>query len=61
MRAFYQGPWDDQPQRYQEILGFAQKQGWKLAGYAYETILNEPVIDRMEDAIIQIEIPAEPS
>ena len=61
LRAFYQGPWDDQPQRYQEILGFAQKQGWKLAGYAYETILNEPVIDRMEDAIIQIEIPAEPS
>lgn len=61
LRAFYQGPWDDQPQRYQEILGFAQKQGWTLAGYAYETILNEPVIDRMEDAIIQIEIPAEPS
>lgn len=57
LRAFYQGPWDSQPQWYAEVLGFARGQGWALSGYAYETILNEPVIDRMEDAIIQVEIP----
>lgn len=57
VRAFYQGPWEDICLCYQKIFRFAQKQGLSLEGFSYETIINETVIDREEDAIVQIEIP----
>ena len=58
MRAFYQGPWEDIYLCYRKIFDCARGQGLSLTGYSYETIINETVIDRAEDAIVQIEIPA---
>lgn len=57
LRAFCKGNWDKLPGRYKEILAYADKQGWSLYGYAYETGINELVIDNMDDYITQIEIP----
>lgn len=57
VRAFYQGPWEEISQCYQRIFAYAADHGLTLTGNAYETILNEAVIDREEDAIVQIEIP----
>ena len=45
--------------RYQEIFDFAREQGIKLSGFSYEMGINENVVDRMEDYIVQIEIPVE--
>lgn len=58
VRAFYQGPWEDIYLCYQKIFRYVRGQGLSLNGFSYETILNETVIDREEDAIVQIEIPA---
>lgn len=60
LRAFYKGSWDKLPDRYKEILAYANKQGLALYGYAYETGINELVIDRIDDYITQIEIPIKP-
>ena len=60
LRAFCKGPWDVLPERYQEILDFAEKRGLVLSGFSYETGINESVIDRIEDYIVQIEIPVQP-
>lgn len=57
LRAFCQGNWDKLSNRYKEILAYANKQGLTLHGYAYETGINELVIDNMNDYITQIEIP----
>lgn len=57
LRAFCKGNWDKLPERYKEILAYAKKQGLTLCGYAYETGINELVIDSMDDYITQIEIP----
>ncbi len=57
LRAFHKGGWDHLPLRYQEILAFAHNKGLVLSGYSYEKGINETVIDRVEDYIIQIEIP----
>ncbi len=57
LRAFYKGSWDGLPMRYQEILRYAQKQGLTMSGFSYEKGINEMVIDRIEDYIVQIEIP----
>lgn len=57
LRAFHQGNWDTIPLRYREILEFAQKQKLTLSGFSYEKGINENVIDRVEDYIVQIEIP----
>lgn len=57
LRAFCQGNWDKLPDRYEEILAYANKQGLTLYGYSYETGINELVIDNMDDYITQIEIP----
>ena len=43
--------------RYQEIFDYAEKQGLTLFGFSYEMGINENVVDRMEDYIVQIEIP----
>lgn len=57
LRAFCKGNWDKLPARYKEILAYADKQGLSLSGYAYETGINELVIDSIDDYITQIEIP----
>ncbi len=57
LRAFHKGDWGKLPQRYQEILDYAGSQGFTLYGFSYEMGINETVIDRMEDYIVQIEIP----
>ncbi len=57
LRAFYKGEWDGIPKRYQEILGYAREHKLILHGFSYEMGINENVIDRIEDYIVQIEIP----
>lgn len=57
LRAFHKGGWDGIPLRYKQILDFAQKQGLALSGFSYEKGINETVIDRVEDYLVQIEIP----
>ena len=56
LRAFCKGSWDRLPDRYKEILAYAQKQGLSLTGYSYEMGINETVIDDFNDYITQIEI-----
>lgn len=57
MRGFYKGNWEGLPSRYEEILAFARKEGVELTGFSYEMGINENVADRVEDYIVQIEIP----
>ncbi len=57
LRAFHKGDWGKIPLRYREILDYARREGLTLCGYSYEKGINETVIDRVEDYIIQIEIP----
>ena len=57
IRAFHKGGWDKIPLRYRAIMDFAAEQGLTLSGYAYEMGINENVVDRIEDYIVQIEIP----
>ena len=47
-------------QCYQRIFDYAAEQGLVLVGVSYELIINENVIDRMEDALVQVEIPVRP-
>ena len=57
LRAFHKGSWDGIPKRYQEILDYAKDHNLTLHGFSYEMGINENVIDRIEDYIVQIEIP----
>lgn len=57
LRAFHKGSWDGIPKRYQEIFDYAKEHNLILHGFSYEMGINENVIDRMEDYIMQIEIP----
>lgn len=57
LRAFHKGGWDGIAARYREILDYARGQGLTLYGYSYEKGINETVIDRIADYIVQIEIP----
>lgn len=57
LKAFHKGSWDTIPLRYQEILTYSHREGLTLYGYSYEKGINETVIDRVEDYIVQIEIP----
>lgn len=57
LKAFHRGAWDGIPGRYREILTYAAQHGLTLSGYSYEKGINETVIDRIEDYIVQIEIP----
>ena len=57
LRAFHKGDWDKLPRRYEEIFAFARKHNLKLHDFSYEMGINENVIDRIEDYIVQIEIP----
>ena len=57
LQAFYQGPWEEMDKCYQKILDYVQAQNLTLQGFSYETIINENVVQRIEEAIVQIEIP----
>ena len=57
IRAFHKGNWAGIPQRHKAILDYADKLGLVLSGYSYEKGINETVVDRIEDYIVQIEIP----
>ncbi len=57
LRAFHKGDWNELPLRYQEILKYADKHGLTLYDFSYEKGINETVIERIEDYIVQIEIP----
>ncbi len=57
LRAFHKGDWASLPARYRAVLDYAAEHGLKLTGYSYEKGINEIVIDRIEDYIVQIEIP----
>lgn len=59
LRAFYWGPWENLPRRYEEIFAYAESQGLALYGYAYETGINESVIREFDEYITQIEIPVQ--
>lgn len=56
LQAFFQGDWENMPEKYQQLFSYAQKHHLQLYGFSYEKILNETVTDRMEDYIVQIEI-----
>ena len=57
LRAFCKGEWDRLPKRDQEIFDYAREHGLTPYGYSYEMGINENVIERIEDYIVQIEIP----
>ncbi len=57
LRAFYKGSWDKISDKYKEILAYSKNQGLTLFGFAYETGINELVIDSIDEYITQIEIP----
>lgn len=57
LRAFHKGDWSKIPAKYREIMAYAAAHGLTLSGFAYEMGINENVIDRIEDYIVQIEIP----
>lgn len=57
LRAFHKGNWNNIPQRYREILEYADTKGLKLCGYSYEKGINERVTEKIEEYIVQIEIP----
>lgn len=57
LRAFHKGDWNNIPRRYEEIFAFAEKHNLALHGFSYEMGINENVIERIEDYIVQIEIP----
>lgn len=59
IRAFYQESPENAVACYQKIFDLASETGFALSGFSYETIINENVIDRTEDAVVQIEIPIE--
>lgn len=57
LRAFYKGNWEKMTDKYGEILSYVEENGLRLKGFSYEMIINGNVADRMEDDIVQIEIP----
>lgn len=60
VRAFYRDAAESPALCYQRILDYVEKRGLALSGFSYEVIINENVIDRAEDAVVQIEIPVRP-
>lgn len=60
VRAFYRESGGNAVSCYQRIFGYVKEHSLTLSGFSYEIIINENVIDRTEDAIVQIEIPVRP-
>ena len=57
VRAFYQDFGENAVHCYRKIFAYVREHGFTLSGYSYEIIINENVIERMEDALVQVEIP----
>lgn len=57
IRAFHQGDLAKIPLRYQAMLAYADAHQLTLYDFSYEKGINETVVDRIEDYLIQIEIP----
>lgn len=57
VRAFYQEGEENARQCYWRMRDYAAAHALRPTGFAYEIILNGNVIERMEDALIQVEIP----
>ncbi len=60
LQAFHKGDWSQIPLRYEAILDYADRHRLTLTGYSYEKGINETVSSRIEDYIVQIEIPVIP-
>ena len=58
LRAFHKGDWKGIPEKYEQMLDYAEKKDIELFGFSYEIGINENVIDSIEDYIVQIDIPA---
>lgn len=56
LTAYYRGNWDGLAGKYKELLAYAEEKGLKLCGYAYETGINELVINSIDEYVTQIEI-----
>lgn len=57
LRAFCKGSWDKLPEKYRDLLRYAEENGLQLHGFSYEEGINEVVIDNEDDYITKIEIP----
>ncbi len=57
VRAFYKDATESPVLCYQKIFEYVREHGLALSGFSYEVIINENVIDRAADALVQIEIP----
>ena len=57
LRAYSKGPWHKLKRTYARMIEFAGANGLTLAGYAYETGLNDFCAQTMEDYITRILIP----
>lgn len=60
VRAFYKESAENALLCYRNIFDFAAEHSLVLSGYSYEIIINENVIERQEDALVQIEVPVKP-
>ena len=60
VRAFYRDAAESPVLCYQRIFKYVKEHGLALSGFSYEVIINENVIDRAEDALVQIEVPVKP-
>lgn len=56
LRAYHQGSWEKLPDRYSEILSYAQEHNLKLTDYSYERGINEDFVDSIDQYITQIDI-----
>lgn len=56
LTAYYRGNWDGLAGKYKELLAYAEENKLKLCGYAYETGINELVINSIDEYVTQIEI-----
>lgn len=59
LRAYHQGSWEKLPDRYREILSYAQEHNLRLAYYSYERGINEDFVDSIDQYITQIDIALE--
>ena len=57
VRAFYRAGAENSVLCYQRTFDYVEEHGLTLSGFSYEVIINENVIERAEDALVQIEIP----
>lgn len=58
--GYQRGQWEELPDLYSQILKFAEKNGLKLTGYAFEIGINDFAISDRIDYVTQILIKTEP-